>query len=143
MNCDCPDCRGERVYQPLRLPCKSAEQASAFCIILTGIGAPIPPYAEGDVAVIPWEGSGTFANGLADFASRANVAEPEAVRDLTCQAMAQSMGTDVENVREFADRIVDAVGTLIDTAESSSVPDIAGIMATLDEDLGDLRPKED
>jgi hypothetical protein len=137
-DCDCPDCREERVYEPLRLTCKTTEQAEAFAVILTGMGAPIPPYVQGDVVVIPWGGAGRFVNGLIDFAGQAKVAEPEQVRDLSYQAMSQTMGTDVENVRTFGSRLVDVVSEFMGTIGSSAPPDVIGILGTLDQDLDNL-----
>ena len=143
MNCDCNDCRDERVYEPLRLRCKSPEQASAFSVILTGMGAPVPPYAQGDVVVIPWGGSGRFVQGLMDFATRAQVAEASEIRELSYAAMAQTMGTDVANVRAFGADLVTVIETFMGTVGSTRPPDVDGIMSTLDKDIADLHRREE
>jgi len=137
-----------RVYEPLRLTCKDEERANACRVILTGMGATLveldgtryPPLTEGTVLVLPWGGRSRFVDFVCEFAMRAQVAEPDAIRDMQYAALAQDMGTDKDSIREFGEAVGDAVRALMVAVGTSSPPDIDGLMSTFDEEVYHLQP---
>jgi hypothetical protein len=140
----------DRNYQPLRLRCKTVELAAALRVIVIEMnggmkvedGSVMQPYTDGDVLVMPWAGHPKFVNAITELATTTRAAVAAEVREMTYGAMAQGMATDVENVRDFGEKISTAMTEFMSTVGSKRPVNIDSLMSTLDDDLDALQANE-
>lgn len=132
----------DREYRPVRLRCKTPTLAEAFRVIViemrggmkTPDGSVMQPYTDGDTVVMPWAGHPGFVNAITQLATTTQVADPEAVREMTYGAMAQGMSTAVENVRNFGETIARAMTEFMRTVGSQRPIDVDSLLSTLDDE---------
>lgn len=137
----------DRTYAPIRLTCKSAVLASAFCTIMIEMGAGftdergarLEPFVEGETVVMPWAGHPRFVNRVTEIATLIRVAEATAVRSMTYGAMSQVLATDESNIVEFGETMASAMSSFMATIGTKRPVDIDGLMSTLEADLAAIQ----